>query len=371
MSSEVDYPSLRTQRLWRLEAHLAKWPLWALTFGLLLAAIAKAGITFRPLQADPIETFPMPRDTWAQLSYGIRIIHWAVQSESGVVPAIASAVIFGLAIGVVIASTRQFQTSDASRILLIALILGPTFTVFLSNLGRPDVFTLTGGLVLGLLGRSIVWGILGAALMIAGNPEQAVVGTALLFGLALLPPMAPWRRSAAIALSMSCLSFVVLAAYARSVGVGTRVQYLPELIGNSLYGFTANLSLGIYAGYSVLWLVLAIFAWRLGTGKLLWLFLLMVIIPFLITALTLDQTRVFVGITTAGISAVLMQTAPCVEEVLRRVGRQLVLVPALAIALFLPAFEVSSEHVVRPPLAWLYSSLMSAISQAAEVLPED
>lgn len=371
MSSEIDYPSLRIQRFSRLERRLANWPPWVLAFGLLIAVVMKTGLTFRPRPTDPIDSFPTPRDTYAQLSYGVRTVHWLTQSESPLVPAITAALLFIVAVGVALVAMKQLPSNGSSRILLIFLLLGPMFTVFVSNLGRPDAFTLTGGLVLGLLGRTPSWGALGAALLIAGNPEQAVVSSALLFGLTFLPTMRPWRRSAAIAISMSCIAFVALAAYARSVGVGTRVQYLPELIGNSLYGFTANLSLGIYAGYSILWLVLAIFAWRLGTGQLLWLSLLMVIIPILITAMTLDQTRVFVGITTAGISAILMQTAPCIEENIQKVSRQLVLVPALAVALFLPAFEVSSDHVVRPPLVWLYSTLMSAISQPAEALVQD
>jgi len=229
-------------------------------------------------------------------------------------------------------------------------------------MGRPDGFTLTGALLLGLLGRSTFWGVVGAALMIAGNPEQAVIGAALLLGLTFLPHLASWRRSAAIALSLAITSYIALATYARSVGVGSRVQYLPELIGNSVYGFSANLSLGLYAGYAVLWLALAVFAWQIRTAQVLWVFLLMVIIPVIITAATLDQTRVFVGITTSGIAAILVGTAPSIEKCLQRISRRFVVLIALATALFLPAFEVSSDHVVRPPLAWLYSNLISWIS---------
>lgn len=362
MPPDADNVSQRVQQFSRLETRLAAWPLPLLAVGLLLVAIAKVGVTFRPFQADPVESFPIPRDTWAQLSYGMRTVHWLTKSESLLVPSLTAVLLLIISLGVAALAAHGLTTHTSSRILLIALVLGPAFTVFLSNMGRPDGFTLTGALLLGLLGRSTFWGVVGAALMIAGNPEQAVIGAALLLGLTFLPHLASWRRSAAIALSLAITSYIALATYARSVGVGSRVQYLPELIGNSVYGFSANLSLGLYAGYAVLWLALAVFAWQIRTAQVLWVFLLMVIIPVIITAATLDQTRVFVGITTSGIAAILVGTAPSIEKCLQRISRRFVVLIALATALFLPAFEVSSDHVVRPPLAWLYSNLISWIS---------
>lgn len=356
MSTEEGRVFQRLQALGTAERHLARLPLPVIALGLLGITFLKVGITFRPFAADPLESFPTPRDTWAQLSYGMRTIHWITGSEASLVPIVAATGLLLLAIAIVITASRHVGSRLEGLLVLVVILMGPAITVFLNNFGRPDAFTITGGLMVGLLGRRPVWAVIGAVLMVLGNPEQAVVGTVLLLLLTLIPQLRSWRRGALISSAIALVSFASLVLYARSTGVGSRLQYLPELLGNSIYGFTANLSLGIYAGYAILWIVLGAFVLRLPAIQTLLVAVAAIVIPLAITAVTLDQTRVFVGVTTASIGAITASTAPHITRWLASQRFSLPAITMVAIGVFLPAFEVSADHVVRPPFAWLYSS---------------
>lgn len=356
MSTEEDRVFQRLQALEAAERLLARLPLPVIAFGLLSLTFLKVGVTFRPFAADPLESFPTPRDTWAQLSYGMRTVHWIIGSEASLVPIVAATGLLLLAIAVVLTASRHVESRQEGLLVLVVILMGPAITVFLSNFGRPDAFTITGGLMVGLLGRRPIWAAIGAVLMVLGNPEQAVVGTVLLLVLTLIPPLRPWRGGALISSAIALVGFASLVIYARSTGVGSRLQYLPDLLGNSIYGFTANLSLGIYAGYAILWIVLGAFVLRLSAIHTLIAVVSAIVIPLAITAATLDQTRVFVGVTTASIGAITASTAPHMTRWITSQRFSLPIFTVVVIGVFLPAFEVSADHVVRPPFAWLYSS---------------
>lgn len=356
MSTEEGRVFQRLQTLEAAERHLARLPLPVIALGLLVVTFLKVGITFRPFAADPLESFPTPRDTWAQLSYGMRTIHWIIGSEVSLVPIVAATGLLLLAITIVITASRHAGSRLEGLLVLVVILMGPAITVFLSNFGRPDAFTITGGLIVGLLGRRPIWAAIGAILMVLGNPEQAVVGTVLLLVLTLIPPLRPWRGGALISSAITLVGFSLLLLYARTTGVGSRLQYLPELLGNSIYGFVANLSLGIYAGYAILWIVLGAFALRLTIPQASLVAVAAIVIPLTITAVTLDQTRVFVGVTTASIGTITASTAPHITRWMKSQRFSLPIITLLAVGVFLPAFEVSADHVVRPPFAWLYSS---------------
>ena len=352
----------RVHRLLIIENRLTTMPLAWLTLAALLATIVKSGVTIRPFDADPLESFPIPRDTWAQLSYGMRISHWIVGSESLTVPTLVSFGLISVAAVVVASEANRLPSQLSGRIVLVVLLMGPVFTVLLSNVGRPDSFTLLGALVLGLKGRRIPWAITGALLMVLGNPEQTVMATTILLGLTAIPSLRAWRPGAVTALAIGLSSYLLLAAYARSAGVGSRLDYVLDLIGNSVYGFTANLSLSLYAGYAVLWLVLLVFALKLSRSQLTVLLVFAILLPVGITAVTLDQTRVFVGVSTAGIAAITVIAVGEFEGLSSRWGLKFPLLLVTAIALFLPAFEVSDQHTVRPPLSWMYSTAVERLS---------
>lgn len=347
----------RIHRLLVIENRLTTMPLAWLTLAALLATIVKTGVTIRPLDADPLESFPIPRDTWAQLSYGMRISHWIVGSESLTVPTLVSFGLILVAAIVVASEAKRFPSKLSGRMFLVVLLMGPVFTVLLSNVGRPDSFTLLGALVLGLKGRRIPWAIAGALLMVLGNPEQTVMASTILLGLTAIPSLRAWRPGAATALAVGLSSYLLLAAYARSVGVGSRLDYVLDLVGNSFYGFAANLSLSLYAGYAILWIVLLLFAFNLPRSQLSVLLLFAVVLPVTITAITLDQTRVFVGVSTAAIAALTVVVAGDFERSSKAWGLKFPLLLVAGIALFLPAFEVSHQHTVRPPLSWMYSTV--------------
>lgn len=334
-----------------------------------IAAVFRSGFAFAPISDVVLRenraVFPEPVGSTEATSYGLRAVFWGLGVESiGHARVVALMFTVGCLISALVLLAVTLRGARF-RILLLVVLLGPMGTVLLGNIGRSDVLLLTGSIFVALapytrwaIGSAVV----GALLMVAGNPEQALVSAAILVALSRTSRMRHFQRPSLVLLGISLLGYIVLTAASVAGGEQTRTGALPDNIKASLALFFENLPLVLYSGYTVLWLLIGIAVIRARGWDRLILLAALVAVPLVLTATTLDQTRVWVGVSTLGILAlVVVETENSRLEVEER--KATIALGALALAFLLtPAIEVTFEGSVRVPLEWIYNLGLGAIS---------
>lgn len=345
----------------RWQARLTHTPLWLLALGIYLFAFIKGGLRALPIEADPLSTFPTPQPTLTALSYGSRTLAWAFRWDSPQSYIWISAII-ALAVAAVLPwlSSKRLGNADG-RIMLIVIALGPIGLSLLSNIGRHDSWVLAGGLLIGLCGQRLTWALAGTFLMLLGNPEQALVATACVFILSFAQEFRPRLRPAAWSLALAVLTFGALAFWAQLAHSGTRLGYLRQLLGDSTYNFYANFSLSLYGALGISWIAVLFLLYKSRNRDRVLIALSVLIIPFLVTATTLDQTRVFVGISSAAVVTLSGVALPQMRQMAMASGHQNVLFWALALALLLPAVVVNETGSVNVSQLWFFTEVVPHI----------
>ena len=348
----------------RWNVRLLSWPYWTFATAAVIFSLLKVGITLRPLQPDSLDSFPTPQPTWSTLSYGMRTIAWIGRWDSQNAYSVISIFISILAVLVIVLCSKKFLNNEDSRIAILLLITSPLAVVLYNNQGRHDALMILGSVLLGFLGRNVWTAVVAALIMIGANPEQAVLATLILFACTFTETFRSWRKGAIVAFATSTTAFVILSFWAQASGIGSRASYIKSLFGNSIYGFVSNFSLSLYAGFGILWILVAYFVVQQDRKRKLLLFVFLIGLPLVFTMITLDQTRVFVGVTAAITTALAIQIAPEIAADLRRIGITNVLFWTLIAVTLLPSFEISVDHVVRPPFAWTFEVVLPQIQQA-------
>jgi hypothetical protein len=348
------------------QQRLNQLPIWGFTLVLICFAVIKGGFTINALIPEPLSNYPTPPSTFSSTSYGLRTLAWILRMDYPGSYVVLGLIITAVALATITWAVRRTSQTDDSRIILVFILLGPITLILLNNIGQHDALMILGGSILGLLGRNWIWALVGAIIMVSANPEQAVVASILLLLMTFAPQLRNWRLGAGIAVGLSAVASITIGMWAHSVGVESRIGFITGLLGNSFYQFFGNFPLSVYAGYGITWVVVIwitrqasiVFRWLIGVA--------LIAIPFFMTAITLDQTRVFVGLTTAAILAVLVTFVPQMREAAVAAGYANPLFWTFAAAIFLPAIEVWSKGYVRVPYAWFFVEI---IPQVKTLLP--
>ena len=85
----------------------------------------------------------------------------------------------------------------------------------------------------------------------------------------------------------------------------------------------------------------------------------LIAVPFTATVLTADQTRVFVGVSTAALFTVLRVHLADFTAVLLRLTPNAVAWSAIA-ALFIPSIDITYRGFQRIPLQWVYDAFVNS-----------
>ena len=249
-----------------------------------------------------------------------------------------------------------FHDLDA-RILWILIIAGPCGIIIFHWVGRNDVLMITGSLLVALSHRR--WWLVasGLILMVGANPEQSVFAWLALVCLTFMPNLQNWRRLSILGFAASATAFVALSFWSRTSGPGDRSRFLDDFLANSLHNFLANLPLSIYALFGVLWPVVILLLVSGGRSELV-IFALTFFPALILTAITLDQTRVFVGISTLALFVWLQQRIPETQKLTQESWLQHRLGWVVAISVVLPAIEIfGPSGLPRGPYAFLFDFL--------------
>lgn len=280
----------------RLQHWLEATPFTAFVLGVLLLGLVKTGIRVNPLPGTDAETFPQITNSWSATQFGFRGLVWLLgpNSELGFV-LVGIAVISATVVLAAISFRRQF-TSEGSRILLLIVFVGPIGGTLYTTIGQNDSLMILGSLIVAISNQRIGLVVLGLALMVAANPEQAIVAWLILGVMSLLPVLQRWRRTAAFGLVTTTIATAAIALVVRMNGAGDKSQFLDDYLLQSLHNFLSNFPLSIYALFGFSWPIVLWLIWTQGSKS--GLIAAFALIPaFLVTAITIDQTRVLIGVT--------------------------------------------------------------------------
>lgn len=366
----MDLAQKRLQWLGEFVLTYSKSPF--LFLALIVIAILKTGVVDMSSNPDQIReentSFPNPSGILTPISYGMRIVNWTLTPETRFDNLLIG---IGLLIAAFIALfliVSRVEDPVERSFLAIVVVLGSITTVLLGNLGRNDIFLLLGSVLAATsipMHRSLGGGVvtarvcirflLGVLLMIMGNPEQTVVALILLLALTAAMNFRSVLPYALLGLSVSIVVYFLLASWASSYGAPNRFSLVDNFWSQSVQNFSLNFWLVIYSGFGVAWVILAYLFLSSRLLDLLILIATLVAMPIAVTALTVDQTRVWVGIT-ALVSVVVVRW---VSRSVASQYRKEIIGSLLVIALLLPSLEVTYLGEVRSPHDYVYFLITS------------
>ena len=334
------------------------WPLFVM--GAVSVGLFKVGVFFVG-SPPPIANFPEPLPTASAISYGNRTVAFVLGWEFPSAYSIISLFLTGLSIAVLGLVLRPQKFGVDSRLLAILIVLGPMGQVLMTNIGGHDAWMFVGALVIGVLGKSVKWAIVGVILMLLGNPEQAVVATFTLLLMTLIPDFKVRRKPTFTAFTVAMVCFITLSVYASFTGASSRLGYLSTYITQGLENFSINLPLSLFAALGINWIVVVWFITRMQHRQRLILITSTLVIPMALTAITVDQTRVFVGLSSAVVVVILVEAVPRIRAEAESIGYQNYLFWTAALAIFLPAILVTFDGSIHTPYSWLFSKVGNVI----------
>jgi hypothetical protein len=350
------------QGLLRFDKWLSTIPVWSYSLILTIAIVLKGGFSFFPLGPGELANYPLPPDSWGALSYGMRSVVFALGQDGELAYSIVGLLLVVLSVSLLTYfASREFQPLVA-RLFLALVIVGPIGLILVNRIGRNDVFMILGAVIFALCGYRLLGLAFGLLFMILANPEQAVVAMAILLLVSMIPQLHHWRNKAFWGLMILSLVFVPLWLLAKSTGVKSRIEYLPDFLSNSFYAFAANLPLSLYAAYGAVWLILGWVVLNSQNRVRIWLLIALVVIPVSVTMITVDQTRVYVSITAVTVVIVLRDYLPKLIDQLVNLRFKPILATGFLTVMFLPVIDIwgSSGHVQTPYL-WIFTSIVPQI----------
>lgn len=330
----------------------ARIPYWLFALICVIAVTLKAGVAAQVGEVrQAVESFPIPNAGLNGLSLGMRgLARLTGAYEAG------SFFVLGLALTCVafafLALTARVS-GGSYRLKAALLILGPLGVLLLGNIGRHDALLVIGAAIIIMGHRQVLWSVLGTLVMVAANPEQTPIAAMAMVALTMTDRFRSLRRTAVIALATSTLAAGLLYVWSLTTPGGTtRADYIGFYFHPSLGNFIINAPLVIYSALGVLWL--------LWLGAVLWsswrdrLFLMIAVsIPLIATAVTLDQTRVAVCVSSLVALCLAVHGISAADELLKwcGCGRPHLILGALAI--LAPSLEVTFAGHPRAPLGWI------------------
>lgn len=335
----------------------------------LVIAAVKTGFNFTPIGTGEIraDLWPAPTGSLGGSSYGMRGLAISLGLESfrdisflGIALTTAALLIF-------LATLNSGLSGTSLRIVLVLITSSPFVIILFSYIGRFDTFLLTGSWLIAvapLLRWTRLTYTIGIALMLLGNPEQSVIAGILLFILSLNSLFVHYRYVSLTLVLTAGIVVVLTSRWASSIGEPSRLTYWPQYLSLSWSNFSSNLPLVFYSAYGTLWLVILLFILVSSMRRQLLALAVFLVIPGAVVATTIDQTRVFVGITFLAAAVLTLGLIPRVVQATgssRRAENLLVATLFLG-CLLMPAIEVDQFGGVRSSYAWLAYLMNTGLS---------
>lgn len=177
--------------------------------------------------------------------------------------------------------------------LLVVLVSATSLSAVMLSIGKYDIFTFAGGVIL-VLARSNWMAGLGALVLASGNPEQAILASLSLLVLSQASSFRQFRLRSIIALSVSIASWIIVQIWFMSAGLDLgRVSLIPDFLGESLSNILTAPLQEVWAWLGVGWFIVIPAIILIKGRERLILISGVVVIPALATIITADGARVF------------------------------------------------------------------------------
>ncbi len=354
-SHTINQPSNEPSKtfLYRLDARLSTSPYWIVCVLAWVIVAVKSGVLARDSPVYLLASCPYPEDRLTGTSYGLRLIAWILRTESVTAYLVISIVLVAITMVVMPWALRRRMSSLDARAAILLVTSGSIGTILLGNIGRTDVLVLLGAALVGILGSRFRWTISGILIMLLGNPEQALVSSVIYCICCFTPKLRSRIRPALAGLLVAMAGTAVITVWTQVYGASGRVDYLGQFLGNSFYHFGRSWPLSLYAAYGVLWVVITFAIWTNVRWHRFLLISTGVLIPICVTAITLDQTRVFVGVSAATAFALVTTHVHDIRTQLTRLKLP-VLVVTLGAVLLMPSIEIDYRGTLRPSYEWVF-----------------
>ena len=347
----------------KVEMFLRQVPLFLFALIFVLLSALKVGIRWPQVVVWSNEYGLLPESSPEPLSYGFRLVGAVLQFDSAShYLALSTVVSIAAVVATVTVIYLRLGSGLNGRIATLLLVSGPIVWTLASNVGPVDSLLILGSVLLVGPRKLSPTVVVGVGFMILANPEQAVVALSSLLVLSFNSDFVYLRARAILALFLCGCAVLLLIVWSERINVGaaggqSRLDLLPILAGQSLGRFFIYLPLQFWAGLGmagllILWTVASKPGWRnrlcLVGGSIL--------VPGLATALTLDQSRVFICTSAAAVVAIVLRYADALSDRLERMTTHPLAMVALA-ALVLPAVHIDFAGQVVPPWLNIYEYL--------------
>ena len=305
----------------------------------------------------------IPEESGEPLSYGFRIVGFVFGfTTRGPYLGVAIVTTF-LAIGALAVAARSAGDRKAAKLTVLIVASGPLVWSMAQGLGRPDSLLIAGAALLVSRPRPGPIAAVGGLLMVLAHPEQAAFAVGALLLLSMGRRFRQWRRLAAWSTAFALIYNVLLQIWATQVEASTRADVFESLLVESLGRFVMFLPLELWAGLGIVGII-TVFAIARESAQSTRFALVagVLIIPLIVTAATLDQSRVFVGVT-ACTSIVVAKTYSSVILNKLTIVTKTPLAFAFVLTTLLPAVFINFMGEVSPPWSALYVELLRLIPQ--------
>ena len=244
-----------------------------------------------------------------------------------------------------------------ARVAALFLVVGPIGAMMFRHFGRYDMFFFIGVIFLVFSWRK-PWpiAVIASLIMAVGNPGQAVATSISLLVLTASVRFRPWRRISVIGVVVSAVWLIAATAIGNAYGAESQLGALPLYATKSLGFFLTSLPLAAFSVYGISWILVAYLF--LSSRRRDWLYLSVsfLLFPFGWMALTLDGTRVGVGVSALPVIAATASIAPQWVRWMKRVDWNLTFGVLILLVVLVPVFEVSWGEV-RIPWEWSINEL--------------
>jgi hypothetical protein len=343
----------------RSQGWLERLPLAAFAGIALALGIIKTGIRLDPLPGSDAQFFPQPPNSFSATAFGLRGLVWLLTPNSSLGFVIMGLVVVAVVIAVSTATFHRLLTNEASRILLLVLLVGPIGGTLYTTIGQNDSLLILGSLIVAVSGKKITVSALGLAIMILANPEQTVVAWSVLLIMSFTPILREWRRYASYGLIVAFAGFLAISVGVRAAGAGDKTQFLDDFLLQSVHNFASNLPLSLYALFGFSWPLVLVLVYTQGARTAL-VGALALVPAIVVTAVTVDQTRVLVGVTTMATLTWMISSLKKVDSGSFRFSISNRLAWMFLLALVLPSVMVfGPSGLPWGPYSWVFHALFS------------
>jgi hypothetical protein len=344
-------------RLSRFDGWLLKQPWMLLVVAIVLISLLKHGPRF--LSGFSSDALNLPGFTGQNgpviFEHTLAFARLVGVTHVGTWTGLSFILLVGMQLTMGVVLFRRFQKRDALVIFGI-IVIGQLGLMMTNQFGREDMFLIFGSFVVVFARRKswLVWS-LGSALMVLSNSGQALFAAVSLGLLSIYGPFSQFRVRTATLFGMAALWLVLEQIFAPG---NTQVDLFSVLLRDSLNASLYTVTLRVASIFGAAWILVLLFLMSARGLLLVIAIFTFVIMPVTMTLVTLDGTRVGVGMTALILMALLRVGIPPALKGLQEANVPVVTLTLVAFLVF-PTINVFF-YSIEVPWTWLIGLLNPA-----------